>query len=73
MICLGNTWTARRYLMTLHRHWPEVEKMLITVDRFETPRALWHTDPDFRNRVLAEWDKIEAYKANGFIAEGPAA
>jgi uncharacterized SAM-binding protein YcdF (DUF218 family) len=71
VICLGNTWTARRYPMTLHRHWPEVEKMLITVDTFETPRALWHTDPDFRARVLAEWDKIEPYKARGFIAEWP--
>ena len=44
VICLGNTWTARRYPMTLHRHWPEVEKMLVTVDSFATPRALWHTD-----------------------------
>jgi uncharacterized SAM-binding protein YcdF (DUF218 family) len=73
VICLGNTWTARRYAMTLHRHWPEVEKMLITVDRFKTPRALWHTDRDFRIRVLAEWDKIEPYKAKGFIAEWPEA
>jgi uncharacterized SAM-binding protein YcdF (DUF218 family) len=32
VICLGNTWTARRYPMTLHRYWPDVEKMLITVD-----------------------------------------
>jgi hypothetical protein len=23
VICLGNTWTGRRYAMTLHRHWPE--------------------------------------------------
>jgi uncharacterized SAM-binding protein YcdF (DUF218 family) len=71
VICLGNTWTARRYPMTLHRHWPEVEKMLITVDGFETPRALWHTDPEFRRRMLREWDKIESYKAKGFIAEWP--
>jgi uncharacterized SAM-binding protein YcdF (DUF218 family) len=71
VICLGNSWTARRYPMTLHRHWPEVEKMLITVDCFETPLALWHTDPEFRTRVLSEWDKIEPYKAKGFIAEWP--
>ena len=71
VICLGNTWTGRRYAMTLHRHWPAPEKMLITVDRFKVPRALWHTDPDFRRRVLAEWDKIEPYKAKGFIAEWP--
>ena len=71
VICLGNTWTARRYPMTLHRHWPEVEKMLVTVDSFATPRALWHTDPEFSRRILAEWDKIEPYKAKGFIAEWP--
>jgi uncharacterized SAM-binding protein YcdF (DUF218 family) len=70
-ICLGNTWTARRYPMTLHRHWPEVEKMLVTVDGFDAPRALWHTDAVFRTLVLAEWDKIEPYKAKGFIAEWP--
>ena len=73
VICLGNTWTARRYPMTLHRHWPEVEKMLITVDSFATPRTLWHTDAEFRRRVLHEWDKIAPYKANGFIAEWPEA
>jgi hypothetical protein len=71
VICLGNTWTARRYAMTLHRHWPEVEKMLVTIDSFATPRALWHADPEFRRRVLREWDKIEPYKARGFIAEWP--
>ncbi|UPJ56487.1 YdcF family protein [Bradyrhizobium sp. 192] len=71
VICLGNTWTARRYPMTLHRYWPQVEKMLLTVDSFVTPRGLWHTDVEFRRRVLHEWDKIEPYKANGFIADWP--
>jgi uncharacterized SAM-binding protein YcdF (DUF218 family) len=73
VICLGNTWTARRYPMTLQRHWPEVEKMLVTVDGFATPHAHWHTDAEFRRRVLHEWDKIEPYKARGFIAEWPVA
>ena len=73
VICLGNTWTARRYPMTLQRHWPEVEKLLVTVDSFATPRTRWYTDPEFRRRVLVEWDKIEPYKARGFIAEWPLA
>src|ERR1700759_505694 len=63
VICLGNTWTGRRYAMTLHRHWPEVEKMLLTVDNFVTPRERWHEDAEFRRRVLSEWDKTEPYKA----------
>jgi uncharacterized SAM-binding protein YcdF (DUF218 family) len=71
VICLGNTWTARRYAMTLHRHWPDVTKMLVTIDSFATPRALWHTDAEFRRCVLREWDKIEPYKISGFIAEWP--
>ncbi len=71
VICLGNTWTARRYAMTLHRHWPDVEKMLVTIDSFATPRGLWHTEAEFRRLVLREWDKIEPYKVRGFIAEWP--
>ncbi|MGH6764332.1 MAG: YdcF family protein [Bryobacteraceae bacterium] len=73
VICLGNTWTGRRYAMILHRHWPEVEKMLVTVDSFATPRALWHTDPAFRILVISEWDKIGPYLTKGFIAEWPVA
>jgi hypothetical protein len=29
VICLGKICTARRYPMTLQRHWPEVAKMLV--------------------------------------------
>jgi uncharacterized SAM-binding protein YcdF (DUF218 family) len=71
VICLGNTWTARRYPMTLQRHWPQVKKMLVTIDSFATPRALWHTHSEFRRRVLHEWDKIAPYRARDFIAEWP--
>src|SRR5262249_48622328 len=71
VICLGNTWTGRRYAMTLHRYWPAVEKMLLTVDNFAVPRERWHEDTEFRRRVLTEFDKIEPYKARGFIAEWP--
>jgi uncharacterized SAM-binding protein YcdF (DUF218 family) len=71
VICLGNIWTARRYPMTLHRHWPEVEKMLVALNPFETAVEQWHTDPMFRALVLREWDKIEPYKQKGFIAEWP--
>ncbi|MCP3368483.1 YdcF family protein [Bradyrhizobium cajani] len=71
VICLGNFWTSRRYPMTLHRHWPDPEKMLVVVNHYETPNNLWHTDAELCSRVLSEWDKIEPYKAKGFIAEWP--
>ncbi len=71
VICLGKVCTARRYPMTLHRHWPEVEKMLATINPFGTPVERRHTDPAFQARVLSEWRKIEPYKAQGFIADWP--
>ncbi|GEP60967.1 YdcF family protein [Reyranella soli] len=69
VICLGKICTARRYPMTLQRHWPEVAKMLVTVNPYGAPVERWHTDPLFRERVLAEWHKIALYKAQGFIAD----
>jgi uncharacterized SAM-binding protein YcdF (DUF218 family) len=71
VICLGNFWTARRYPMTLHRHWPAVEKMLVAVNHYATTKELWHTDPELSARVISEWNKIEPYKVKGFIAEWP--
>ena len=70
MICLGNSWTARRYPMTVQRHWPEVTKLLLQ-STVSNAVALWHTHPEFRRRVFSEWDKIEPYRAQGFIAESP--
>ncbi|WP_295133917.1 YdcF family protein [uncultured Reyranella sp.] len=71
VICLGKICTARRYPMTLHRHWPEVEKMLLTINPYGAPIERWHTDALFRERVLLEWRKIEPYKNRGFIADWP--
>ncbi len=71
VICLGKICTARRYPMTLQRHWPEVAKMLVTVNPYAVPVEQWHTDPIFRERVLAEDAKIAPYKARGFISDWP--
>jgi uncharacterized SAM-binding protein YcdF (DUF218 family) len=71
VICLGKVCTARRYPMTLQRHWPEVEKMLVTVNPYAVPVERWPEDPVFCRRVLDEWAKVEPYKAQGFIADWP--
>ena len=71
VICLGKICTARRYPMTLHRHWPEVEKMLLTINPYGAPVERWHTDALFRERVLLEWRKIEPYRTRGYIADWP--
>ncbi len=57
--------------MTLHRHWPKVDKMLVTINPFAAPVERWHTDLEFRTRVMEEWRKIEPYREKGFIADWP--
>ena len=71
VICLGKICTARRYPMTLQRHWPEVEKMVATVNPYAVPVERWHTDPLFRRRVVAEDAKIAVYRERGYIVDWP--
>jgi uncharacterized SAM-binding protein YcdF (DUF218 family) len=71
LIALGKVCTSIRYLMTLERHWPEVRKMLYAVNYFDHLVAEWDRHPYARKRILAEWMKIEPYKAKGFIIDWP--
>jgi hypothetical protein len=50
---------------------PRVVKAM-TVDSFTVPRERWYEHAELCRRVLAEWDKIEPYKARDVIAEWPA-
>lgn len=71
VIALGRICGSRRYLMTLQRHWPDVHKMLATVNLYNHPVEAWPDHPAFRARVLSEWRKIEPYRAAGFIVDLP--
>jgi uncharacterized SAM-binding protein YcdF (DUF218 family) len=71
LIALGKVCTSVRYLMTLQRHWPEVEKMLFAVNYFGHPIEAWPQHAITRERILREWRKLEPYKAAGFIADWP--
>ena len=69
VLCIGHLHAARRFLMTLEKHWPQPVKMFSTTNCFKASRKLWYTDPVFKEAVLAEYAKIAPYKARGFIAE----
>jgi uncharacterized SAM-binding protein YcdF (DUF218 family) len=71
VIALGKVCTSVRYLMTLQRHWPEVEKMLFAVNYFGHPIEDWPRHPVTRERILREWRKLAPYKAAGFISDWP--
>lgn len=69
VIGIGHIVAARRFLMTLERHWPEIHKMHVSANPFGVPAKDWHTHGTFRHHALQEWDKIEPYQADGKIRE----
>lgn len=69
LIALGKATTSARYLMTLQRHWPQVRKMLATVNHLPHPIEDWPRHPALRAKVLEEWRKLAPYRAAGFIAD----
>ena len=73
VIALGKVCTSARYLMTLQRYWPKVEKMLVAINYFGHPVEQWPRHAVARERVLREWRKLGPYKAAGFIADWPRA
>jgi uncharacterized SAM-binding protein YcdF (DUF218 family) len=71
LIAVGKYFTSARYLMTLQRHWPSVEKMLVGVNYHPHPPEDWHRVPESRAKALSEWRKLGPYKEAGFIAPWP--
>ena len=71
VIAVGKISSSRRYLMTLERHWPGPKKMILPINYFSVPEAEWTKDPEFKSRVLAEWEKIPRYEQLGFLKDIP--
>ncbi|MEM1130605.1 MAG: YdcF family protein [Pseudomonadota bacterium] len=69
VIGIGKICTARRYLMTLERHWPDVQKMLVPINIHGVAREAWPDSPTLRPRVLAEHAKFAPYLKAGYITE----
>ena len=69
LIAVGKVSSSRRYLMTLERHWPGPKKMILPINYFTVAEHEWTRDPDFKSRVLAEWEKIPRYEQTGFLKD----
>jgi uncharacterized SAM-binding protein YcdF (DUF218 family) len=69
LIAVGKISSSRRYLMTLERHWPGPKKMILPINYFSVSEDGWTEDPEFRSRVLAEWDKLPRYEQMGFLKD----
>ena len=69
VIAVGSIVAARRFLMTIERHWPGLKMMSAPVNVYNVPRERWYTLKKFRDRVLTEYKKIPTYIERGYIKE----
>ncbi|MCP5405842.1 MAG: YdcF family protein [Pseudomonadaceae bacterium] len=69
VLAVGKISSMRRYMMTIKRWWPEVETCCMGVNYFGVEREAWHTNDEFRKRVLGEYEKIPRYVRDGFLTE----
>ena len=69
VVVIGKICSARRYLMTLQRHWPGLQMSVCPVNYFGTPAERWFEHDEFRRRVLSEFEKIPGYVTEGFLTE----
>ena len=69
VLAIGHIHASRRFVMTLEQQWPQVIKMFSTDNCFRAPKELWHTDPEFREMVLIEYERIAGHKSRGIIRE----
>lgn len=69
VLVIGKVCSTRRYLMTMKRHWPEVQVCASPVNYFGLPANRWNEHDDFRARVLGEFMKIPGYLQRGFLVE----
>lgn len=69
VIGIGHIVAARRFLMTLERHWPGLHKMHVSANPYGTAPKDWHLHPHFRTHVMQEWRKIAPYLAADKIRE----
>ena len=69
ILVIGKICSARRYLMTLRRHWPEPTISAQWINYFSVEKSNWHQNPEFFARVLGEYRKIPSYINSGFLQE----
>lgn len=69
VISIGHIVAARRFLMTLERHWPELHKMQASANPFAVPVADWHLHDSFRRHAMMEWRKMAPYLQQDLIRE----
>jgi len=70
IMLIGKMSSARRYIMTVRRQWPEIKHICChRVNYFGCEEQFWWKNREFRQRVIGECRKIRSYLEKGHIAE----
>lgn len=69
VIVVGQEFAARRFLMTMQKHWPEVQKMFSAPSQYGVARDQWQNSPRFMCSMLNDGLKIPQYKEKDFLTD----
>jgi uncharacterized SAM-binding protein YcdF (DUF218 family) len=70
LLLVGKIYAKRRYVMTVKRQWPEIERVFCdTINYFGVPREQWWQAAPLRERIISESHKIVVYLKSGDIEE----
>lgn len=70
LLLIGRMHAKRRYLMTVRKQWPEVERLTCaSLNYFGVPPEQWWRDPFLKGLVFAEVRNIPAYLSRGHVSE----
>jgi uncharacterized SAM-binding protein YcdF (DUF218 family) len=70
LLLIGKIYAKRRYVMTIKRHWPEIDQVFCdAINYFGVSREHWRESPGLMARIFSESKKITDYLKSGDIAE----
>ncbi|KWR77251.1 hypothetical protein RM96_31945 [Cupriavidus sp. IDO] len=70
LLLIGQIYAKRRYVMTIKRQWPEIERVsCATVNYFGVDRLQWWKSLTLRSHILGERRKIKEYLQRGYLLE----
>ena len=69
IIGLGKDFVARRFLMTMAKYFPNIEKMFYPINVYNVNQENWFKNEELYQKCLNEWHKIPMYLEKGCIIE----
>ncbi len=69
IIGLGKNFVVRRFLMTMAKYFPNIEKMFYPINVYNVNQENWFKNKELYQKCLNELHKIPMYLEKGYISE----